>query len=214
MKPHFFGESHDLAKREIMRWLAPQEPWAAHPMWFEQGQENQEEPDFLEKYQAALGVDTIVGGVDQNWDDFPEDAQGCQGNLLLDPDTGLWTPANGRRSRKHVTIRQFVRIVESREPQGKLTLIYDQSYIRSGHNIRTQTEAKLRTLRGSHVHSVAYLAHEGSKMRFIWAATDRHAITNATHRMQTESNFPHWRFIDDGCGHVREDPEDDDQQPE
>ena len=205
MKPKFFGESHDLAKRQIMKWLAPSEPWVAHPMWFDQRPEDPDEPDFLEKYSAVLDVQ-IVDGNSRYWNDFPQDAERCHENLLLDPDTGLWTPANGRRSRKHVTVAQFVQIAISRERQDKLTLIYDQSYIRSGHNIRTQTEAKLRTLRGSYVHSVAYIAHEGSNVRFIWASTDRQAITEATQRIQTKSGFPRWRFVDDGCGHVRDDP--------
>ena len=49
MKPKFFGESHDLAKRQIMKWVAHGFPGATHPMWFDQKPEDPEAPDFLEK---------------------------------------------------------------------------------------------------------------------------------------------------------------------
>ena len=205
MKPKFFGESHDMAKRQIMNWLTPDKPWAAHPMWFCQNPEDPDAPDFLEKYSAALDV-RIVEGNPRCWNNFPQEAETCPEHLLLDPDTGLSQPRNGRRSRKHVTLSQFTQIARSPNRQGKLTLIYDQSYFRQGHDLRVQTQAKLRTLRGSGVHSAAYMAHEGTKVRLIWASTDYQAITDATRRMQKMSQFPIWRFIDDGCGHVQDDP--------
>ena len=200
MHPRFFGESHDMAKRQIMRWLAPKERWAAHPMWFDQGPEDRCYPDFPSEYAAALGV-CIVDVDPQDRSKFFEAAQTCGEHLLLDPDTGLW---KGRNSRKHVTVKQFVQIVKSPDRRGKLTLIYDQSYRRDhgGVDIWKQTEEKLRGLRCSGVHAAAYMAHGGSKVRFIWASPDPEAVKEATRRMQAKSGFPYRRFVDDGCGHV------------
>lgn len=110
-----------------MNWLTPDKPWAAHPMWFCQNPEDPDAPDFLEKYSAALDV-RIVEGNPRCWNNFPQEAETCPEHLLLDPDTGLSQPRNGRRSRKHVTLSQFTQIARSPNRQGKLTLIYDQSY--------------------------------------------------------------------------------------
>ena len=140
MKPKFFGESHDMAKRQIMKWLDPCKPWVVHPMWFDQKPEDPDDPAFLEKYSAALDV-CIVDGNPRHWNNFPQDAHRCPKHLLLDPDTGLSQPRNGRRSRKHVTVTQFIGIVTAPDRQGKLTLIYEQSYFRQGHNIGIQTQA-------------------------------------------------------------------------
>ena len=198
MHPKYFGESHDMAKQQIMQWLAPDEQWAAHPMWFDQRAEDPRHPNFPDKYAKALGV-RIVDGDHRDRSKFHEVAATCGEHLLLDPDTGLW---QGRNSKKHVTVEQFTQIVKSQVRQGKLTLIYDQSYRRDKVNIWKQTEAKLRNLRGKDVHAVAYMAHEGSKVRFIWASRNPETIKDATQRMQEKSGFPYCRFVDDGCGHV------------
>ena len=198
MHPKYFGESHDMAKRQIMRWLAPDERWTAHPMWFDQRPGDPCVPNFPDQYAKALGV-RIVDADPEDRSRFHEAAASCGEHLLLDPDTGLW---QGRNSKKHVTVEQFIQIVKSPCRQGKLTLIYDQSYRRDKVNIWNQTETKLRVLHDLGVHVVAYMAHEGSKVRFIWASPDPELIKDATHRMQEKSGFSYCRFVDDGCGHV------------
>ena len=105
MKPKFFGKSHDLGKRQIMNWVAHGFPGATHPMWFDQNPEDPDEPDFLVKYGAALGA-RIVDNNHRKRNNFPQNAEKCPERLLLGPDTGLWTPANGGSSRKHVTVDQ------------------------------------------------------------------------------------------------------------
>ena len=50
--------------------------------------------------------------------------------------------------------------------------------------------------------AVAYMAHEGTRVRLIWASTDTDFMTQVTTQMQQQSHYPCCRFIDDGCGHV------------
>ena len=199
MHPKYFGESHDMAKRQVMEWLAPKGPWAVHLMWFNHQREDPPYPNFPQEYERALGVNHL-GADAQDRGAFLEAAQNCGEHLLLDPDTGLWTPGNNR----HVTFEQFVQIVGSDNRQGKLTLIYDQSYLRDGRNVWEQTQAKLWSLRGLNlnIHAAAYVLHAGTFVRLIWASTDCMLITRATQRMQEESGYPFCRFVDDGCGHV------------
>ena len=204
MHPKYFGESHDMAKRDIMKWLAPNKRWEAHPMWFNERPNPPDDRAFLNNYAAALDV-VIIDGESPNPNELLEAAITCRKNLLLDPDTGLWQPRNGRMSRKHVRIDHFIQIMNSPERQGNLTLIYDQSYLRNGVDIWEQTRMKLRVLCEGQVHAVAYMAHAGSRVRFIWASTNCEIITEATQRMQIESGYPCCRFIDDECGHVKDD---------
>lgn len=198
MHPKYFGESHDMAKRQIMEWLAPGEPWAAHMMWFNQEKGDLAYPNFQQEYEAALRVNH-VDACPQDRGTFLAAAQNCGDHLLLDPDTGLWT----RKTGKNVTYEQFEQIVGSENRQGRITLIYDQSYVRGDGDVWKQTKAKLLELRlNLNIHAAAYIVHAGSFVRFIWASTDCELINRATRRMQGESCYPFWRFVDDGCGHV------------
>ncbi len=136
MHPKYFGASHDMAKRAIMGWLDPNpnERWEAHPMWFNKRPKPPDDRAFLDKYAAALGVD-IVNGESRDKNKLLEVAQKCRVHLLLDPDTRLWKPQNNTRSKKHVTVHQFIAFVKSPCRQDKLTLVYDQSYRRGGGDI-------------------------------------------------------------------------------
>ena len=202
MHPRFFGESRDIAKRHIMRWLAPNACWAAHPMWFGQRPEPPCDRAFLDQYAAALDVD-IVEGESPNENEFLRSADTCREHLLLDPDTGLGD-TNRSHHMTHVRFDQFIWIVESLSCQDKLTLVYDQGYSRSI-DMWEPTRTKLSRLRESGVHSAAYMAEPKWKVCFIWASTNCEAITEATRRMQTESGFLSSSFLDDGCGHVNND---------
>ena len=202
----FFGESHDMAKHDIMQWLVPGGPWKAHPMLFNDRPQHPLDSDFLQQYKAALEVAIIPNEHETGRDRFATSIL-CQTHLLLDPDTGLRPPGNERNSRKHLTIRQFVNIANSQHRRGLITLVYDQGYTREpgGINIWTQTGAKIQAMRNlSHqkLHAVAYMAHEGTRVRLIWASTDTDLMTQVTTQLQQQSHYPCCRFIDDGCGHV------------
>ena len=110
MNPKFFGESHDIAKREVMRWLAPCHAWATHPMYFVAEGAPQYDEGFPVRYAAALGVDIVEGDtLDRKM--LPEIAKACPKHLLLDPDTGLWWTPTGN-SKAHVSIGEFAQITK------------------------------------------------------------------------------------------------------
>ena len=208
MHPRFFGESRDITKRQIMRWLAPtNEPWAAHPMWFDQRPNPPCDRAFLDRYAAALRVH-IVDGESPDENAFLQATVTCRDHLLLDPDTGLGDKSNCDRKNRdhvtHVTFDQFIRIVKSKKRQDKLTLVYDQGYSRTL-DVCEATRTKLNCLRQSSVHAIAYMAEPKWGVCFIWASKDCDVITQTTQRMQAKSRFPYCRFIDDGCGHVNND---------
>ena len=203
MHPKFFGESRDITKRQLMRWLAPDERWAAHPMWFHRERpQPPEDGGFLNDYAAALDVD-IVNGECRDPNTLLGAAATCKQHILLDPDTGLGD-AQIREHVKHVTFDQFIRIVEHQSRQDKLTLIYDQALDRFNFSVH-DVMVKLRRLRESQLHAVAYVLERQLTTCFIWASTNAEVVADATHRMQAESRFPYRRFVDDGCGHVRDD---------
>ena len=199
MNPRFFGESRDAAKRMTMQWLAPNQQWAVHPMWYNQRPETPEYAPFLARYSAALNA-AIVVGESPNRNVFLVAAQACDMHLLLDPDTGL----GDNVSNEHITYDEFIQILNSPHRQDRLTLIYDQGYARGQNEaaFRQRVNAKLQRLRHRHVHAVAYIAEPTLKVCFIWASTDAAVVTAATRIMQQESHFPALRFTDDGCGHV------------
>ena len=228
MHPNFFGESRDITKRMVMRWLIG-ESWAAHPMWFYDRAEAPRDRAFLEQYAAALDVEIVDGESPERnelfeasqahprtWryraiddcDGLLEAARMCRAHLLLDPDTGLgetiYRDRHCRDRVTHVAFGQFIGIVRSQSCQNKLTLIYDQGYSHSLNiqDLQVAVRAKLRYLREANIHAVAYVAEPSWKVCFIWASTTANAISEATQRMRDESGFPRCRFLDDGCEHV------------
>ena len=198
MEPSKFGDSHDMAKRQIMQWLAPDEEWRAHPMWYLNRPEQPHDNAFLREYAGALNID-IVDCESRERNAFLEVATECYEHLILDPDKGLSRQDDGT-SLQHVAIPEFIQIVNSPNRKGKLTLIYDGSH--SYHHVLPQARTKLQDLRAAdeNVHAVSYIAHEPSGVAFVWASKNPDLITNATRRMQKASRFPSCRFVDDNCG--------------
>ena len=205
MHQRFFGESRDIAKRQVMEWLAPNVRWAAHPMWYGDREAEPHVTDFLNHYAAAIGVTIVDGGDYANPDALLEATLACREHLFLDPDTGL-----GERTQKnhltHVDYDQFIQIVQAQNRRDRLTLIYDEGNSRYG-NMDRFTQAIQHKVNRLHqnedVHVVGYLAELAIKVCFIWASTNPGVVTDATRNLQDASGFPNWRFVDDGCGHVR-----------
>lgn len=203
MNPGSFGESRDITKRQLMKWLAPGEPWKAHPMWFHRDRpQPPEDADFLSKYATALDAD-IVEVENRDPGRLLAACEPCQRHLLLDPDTGLGD-ARVREHVKHVTFKQFIEILEHPNRRAKLTLIYDQAYDRFNFGPH-DVIVKLRRLRRADVRAVAYVLERQLATCFIWASMDEDVITDATHRVQAQSRFPSRKFLDDGCLHVIQD---------
>ena len=204
MHQRFFGESRDIAKRQIMKWLAPNVRWSAHPMWYGNRKAKPHVPNFLNCYAAAIDVAIVDGGDSANPDALLEATLGCREHLFLDPDTGLGERIR-RRYRTHMDYDHFIQIVRAPLRRGMLTLIYDEGNAKGG-KMDSFTQAIQRKVdrlhRNKDVHAVGYLAELALKVCFIWASTNCEVVTDATRNLQYASGFPDWRFVDDGCGHV------------
>ena len=204
MHQKFFGEARDIAKKRIIEWLAPDVRWAAHPMWYGDREKEPHVPDFLNAYEAAMGVHIVKGGDSADPGALLAATLGCREHLFLDPDTGL-----GTRTKKnlltHVDYTDFIQIAQAPCRQGNLTLIYDEGNAKGGkmESFRKAIQRKVNRLQEQDVHAVGYLAELSVKLCFIWASANCQAVTDATRNVQDESEFPAWRFVDDGCGHVR-----------
>ena len=196
MSPDKFGDSYDIVKRAIIRWLACPEEWAVHPMYWGVNR------DFVDDYTRFLGIDLADGDtsrrnlVVQVGKDTPK-------HLFLDPHTGLCPKHQGRTDSlwSHVTIEEIAQIADGPDRASKLTLVYDQGYQRPTNEERKPlAETKLQALRDAReerqVHSVAYVSH----VVFIWVSKDEDLLGRSTQRLFNRSGLPHDRFVDDGCG--------------
>ena len=201
-----FGEARDIAKGQIMEWLAPPNvKWAAHPMWYGDREAEPQVADFLDCYATALSVGIGEGGDSAKPDTLLDAAKACREHLFLDPDTGL-----GERTEEnhltHVSYEQFIKVVLAPPRLDRLTLLYDQGYSRgqSEQDFILAAQRKVNRLHHMNkgVYAAGYLAEPTLKLCFIWASASPDVVRKATRRMQDRSRFPNWRFLDDGCGHI------------
>ena len=207
MNPGKVGDTHDIAKLSMLRWLAPGEKWLIHPMYFPTRSEERDEA-FPCRYADSLQVQLVRGDIWQRQqliDSVAED----QGHLFLDPDTGLRLDYS--RTREHVTVRELIEVANSPARKRKLTLVYDHTIDRNPKQIDCDEEEKgppgqqiikkLRRLHEAEVHAAAYIAHN-QRIAFVWASADPGIVSGATRRIQPASRLPDCCFVDDGCGHI------------
>ncbi len=153
MKLEKFGDSYDVVKQSLLRWLAPCGPWRAHPMFTEMV-----DPSEAAAFARFLGVPLLSAPILDRATDrevYFAEAAACPDHLFLDPNTGLRIPGASRADASDfVNGTDLVRIARNR-PE-KLTLIFDQSVDRKQPG-REQIKAKLCWLAERHVYGVTYL---------------------------------------------------------
>ena len=91
MHPRYLGDDYDIVKREIMLALAPSEPWAVHPMYFDH--QDSVQRNFPSRHASFLQARLVSGDI---WDrdEVVSAAAQCRTHLLLDPDSGIWLGKN------------------------------------------------------------------------------------------------------------------------
>ena len=200
MHPSKYGDTYEMAKICMLRWLERFEPWGIHPMYFPKRGEPRDEA-FPCNYADFLGI-TCVGGDIRTPDRLAEAVHNWQGTLFLDPDTGLWRDKGTDRT--HVGMPDLITIAQANNRKNRLTLVYDQSIDRNDPNHRSrrdQIRAKLTTLKDAGIHSAAYVSH----IAFIWLSCNPDVVTQATRNVLRESRLPTCCFVDDPCGHLEAD---------
>jgi hypothetical protein len=185
MQMRYFGDSYDIVKQSLLRWLRDFGDWSAHPMLTESVSE-----DGVAAFEKLLGVTVVsrdVLTVDTDRTAYLAPASSC-GHLFVDPDTGLrMRPTRGVRAPEYLFARELVRLADQRPAY--LTIVFDQSVGRGSE--RLHLERKLRDLRHHDLYGFAYVSHAC----FLVACKDRGLVEGARSRIISESLLPEGRFL-------------------
>lgn len=188
------GDSYDIVKQCLLRWLAPLGAWAAHPMFTEavSGQD-------ADAFSRLLGVPLLsceVLGQKTDRAAYFAPARACPDHVFLDPDTGIRFASTGAKAAPAYLLRpELVAITEARP--SRLTLIFDQSMARGKE--APQLGGKLAALADHGLSSIAYLSHAS----FVLVGRDRGLVGRALKLLWRTSSLPAGRFlkgpsVDDG----------------
>ena len=181
----WFGDSYDIVKQSLLRWLCSCGEWQAHPMF-----RKSVDPRRADEFERFLGVDLVSKEAisrRRDRDSFIDQAKKCQSHLFLDPDTGLRLKSDGA-TLKHVTTRELAEIAQAR--RNKLTLVFDQSIDRR-RKVRAQLEDKLACLKQQGIHGVAYESHAC----FVLVSQSKDVLDNAVTTLRKKSGLPPDRLV-------------------
>lgn len=189
MHPRFLGDSYDVVKQSLLRWLSALGPWSVHPMYAEPPTQGD-----VEAFEYLLGVVAVSRAVlspDTDRRVYFEPARNCDAHLFIDPDTGLAMRKKPRSElSSYLFVDELVEIALARS--NLLTLVFDQSVARGGE--RRQLDAKLSELAERGLHGLAYVSHAC----FLLVARDVGLMERASKLVRRESRLPGTRFIERG----------------
>ena len=187
MHPRFLGDSYDIVKQSLLRWLGSLGPWSVHPMYAVAP--TPADVEAFEYFLGAAAVSRTVLDADTDRRAYFESARRCEAHLFLDPDTGLSLEKKTRgRAASYLFADELVEIAQGRPHL--LTLVFDQSVARGKE--RQQVDAKLSTFGVRGLHGMAYVSHAC----FILVGRDGDLMKKATHMIRKESRLPASRFIE------------------
>jgi hypothetical protein len=186
VRVQFLGDSFDLVKQSLLRWLAPSGQWRIHPM-FTHAVTDAEALAF-ESLMGAPLLSRSVLTQDTPRDSYLAPACAADGNVFLDPDTGLrLNVLRGKKAPFYLFLPELTEIVHVRP--GQLTMVFDQSLPRGGEGDAVQ--AKLDVFREAHLYAVAYVSHAA----FFVVSDERDKVSTAGHRILGESRLPPSRLL-------------------
>lgn len=182
---HFLGDSYDIVKQSLLRWLQPFGQWSVHPLFTESVV--QKDVKAFELLIGAKVVSTEVLAQDTDRSAYLSCAASCF-HLFLDPDTGLLMRPTTSRSAVHYLFASELQWLTERRPDA-LTIVFDQSIVRGQE--RGCLETKLRRLRDQGVLAFAYISHAC----FLIAGRERLLVEQARRGILTESRLPPDRIL-------------------
>ena len=180
----YFGDSYDIVKQSLIRWLTPFGPWSVHPMFTEQVA-----PADARAFAAFLGAQLLSDAVltASARPTYFACASRCK-NLFLDPDTGLRLDCvHGKRAPEFLFASELISLVQ--RPKDGLTLVFDQSHPRG-----SEEESLVRKLHHLSKHGIPAFAYR-SHACFIVAGHDPALVRRAYTRLLAESRLPKSRFM-------------------
>jgi hypothetical protein len=185
MRMRYFGDSYDIVKQCLLRWLQPFGQWSVHPMFTESVP-----PEDVAAFERFLGAKVISTAVlDQRTDRsaYFSCAYSC-GNLFLDPDTGLRVEdIRDGRSPQYLFASDLNRITARRS--ANLTVVFDQSIGRGSEQVHLET--KLKHFLQNQVFGFGYRA----QACFVILGSDRELVESACEHLIVESRLPQGRFV-------------------
>ena len=197
MNYRVFGDSYDIVKQSMLRWLSCHGKWAVHPMFTD------EDPaHYVEAYRGLLGVDcrglvapeTIRRRIRGRW---ITPAMECKDHLFIDPDTGLRTEILKNHPNRCLLLDELKKIAKADGRKNKLTLVFDQSIDRSEKDVpavessEKQLRDKLDWLKHRCVHGVAYKSHAN----FVLVSANKELVRQAVDTIRERSGLPPSRFV-------------------
>jgi hypothetical protein len=185
MHIRYFGDSYDVVKQSLIRWLAPFGHWSVHPMFTEAAK-----PAEATAYADFLGARLLSEDVLTAKTDRPSyfDCASTCDNLLIDPDTGLRVKfVGGRRAPQFLFVDELVSLVQKR-PRF-LTMVFDQSHSRGSKHV--SLEQKLSHLSERGISAFAYSSHAC----FVIAGQDSVLVNKARTHLISDSLLPESRFV-------------------
>ena len=188
MHPDKFGDSYDIVKRSLLKWLSACGTWAAHPMFTSSVCTSFAE-EFSSFLEARLVTTSPIPKQPERESYFESAIEWCStDHLFFDPDTGVSLSQN--YGREHLALGELVKIANGR--CGKLVLVFDQSFSRSSVDDRMRrTKEKLACLEKYGVYGLVYCSHAN----FILASSDETALSDAETILREASRLPSKRFI-------------------
>ena len=184
-----FGDTFDVVKQSLLRWLASFGPWSVHPMFTEQAGAAE-----VSAYEAFLGATVIskeVLGYNTNRASYFACAQPC-GSLFLDPDTGIRVEDKPRRWKnspeEYLCSSELINLVKKRSPSA-LTLVFDKCIARGSECPDMKT--KLAHLAKMGVSSFAYWAQAS----FLIAGLEQSLVERARAEIILQSHLPEMRIL-------------------
>ena len=187
MRIDLLGDSFDIVKQSLLRWLSACGPWSAFPMFTHEVTDKD-----VAAYSRLLGVPVISGDVlnpETQRVSYFTVARDCKTHLFLDPDTGLrFRRTNRKKLHFYLLGEELVRIAQSQ--QGALTLVFDKSVARG--NEQQDVDAKLRVLTAAGLYGGAYL----SQACFILVGRDGALAKQAFRILRNNSGLPSNRFVE------------------
>lgn len=185
MRMEHFGDSYDIVKQSLLRWLRPLGDWSVHPM-FTKPVPPEKAAAFAEFLGAeVVSTEVLTPATDRS--SYFSCAEPC-GNLLLDPDTGLrLQSARPGKAPAYVFAPELISLVE-RRPDA-LTLVFDQSF--SYGSGRLEVADKLRHLHRREVFGFAYVSHAC----FVVVGQDQALVDRASRQLTSESKLPGERLL-------------------
>jgi hypothetical protein len=186
MNPKYLGDSYDIVKQSLLRWLGDIGTWTTHPMFTEPVSTEQ-----AEAFSRLLGTRLLSNDILTHHTDrgvYLAPAHDCKDHVFLDPDTGIrLEPTHSVTATRYLFGTELVAIADAR-PEN-LTLVFDQSLARGEE--RKQLKIKLNSFADEGVLGIAYVSHAC----FVLVGKNSSVLASAFETLKRESRLPASRFL-------------------